>query len=217
MNPETFLENPEGIESLSETERDALQDALRARAIEAGHLPRDLIPLARMLSPRVELTLEGLRVCAYPAGEHLAMRILRRADIPKEHASSFAAPRERDYAVAFVDPQALSYRNFENILPLDDHFKGVRCTLQDHTTVQDVLHTLRLRGPTARLKSLHDASRDHISRYTLLLYVTGGVGTPALEVAGAALDDIDVLVTDDRIDASSAEILTEAGIDVRIA
>ncbi len=33
----------------------------------------------------------------------------------------------------------------------------------------------------------------------------------------AALDDIDVLVTDDRIDASSAEILTEAGIDVRIA
>ncbi len=33
----------------------------------------------------------------------------------------------------------------------------------------------------------------------------------------AALDDIDVLITDDRIDQSSIDILTDAGIDVRIS
>jgi uncharacterized protein (TIGR02996 family) len=39
----------------------------------------------------------------------------------------------------------------------------------------------------------YDAARQHVSKYTLLIYLTGGTGTPALQIENVSIDSLDAM------------------------
>jgi hypothetical protein len=168
----------------------------------------------------------------------------------------------------FVDPLELSYRTFENIVPLDRrHGSLPALALRSQSALGEQVYTFSLDAPADALESLHeldtlglyvpplfagyrggkrflfhsarlaevlgqalrealpeemlrgfshvnpvfrcnrfepgdepfhahldnpcsDPSREHVSRYTLLLCLTGGTGAPALRIADLALQTL---------------------------
>ncbi|AQZ68233.1 unnamed protein product [[Actinomadura] parvosata subsp. kistnae] len=212
-------------------------------------------------------TVDGLDVCWHPTARFKAVRFIDAELIDERVRELFARPSAQApyLAAVFADPHELSFRTFENIVPLDRLFESVPLEMElDGATehAEGVLsYTLRLpeqaRDRLARLDALglyvpplnaasrggerfifhsallaealtaavadalppsvaegfshvnpvfrcnafepgdanfhlhrdtpyYDAARGHISRYTLLLYVTGGTGSPALDLAGGA-------------------------------
>lgn len=216
---------------------------------------------------------DGLAVSWHPTARFKQVRFVDAELIDGEARELFARPIETmpDLAAVFADPRELSFRTFENILPLDRLFSDVPLDLE--LTGRDEFakdaYTLSLRLPDSarsRLESLdglnlyvpplnassrggerfifhsgslaealtaavrkampeslldgfshvnpvfrcnrfepgdanfhphldtpyYDAARKHVSRYTVLLYLTGGEGEPALDLAeGGALTAIE--------------------------
>lgn len=218
-------------------------------------------------------TLDGLAISWHPTVRYKAVRFVDAERIDADVRELFTRPSEAapHLAAVFVDPRELSFRTFENILPLDRLFAdtGLEFELAKRVELAKDAYSFSLRLPAparARLESLdalnlyvpplnaasrggdrfifhsallaealtaavveampqslldgfshvnpvfrcnrfepgdahfhrhrdtpyYDAARGHISRYTVLIYLTGGSAAPALDlVTGAALTDIE--------------------------
>ncbi|GAB2596048.1 hypothetical protein GCM10027168_31000 [Streptomyces capparidis] len=246
-------------------------------ALSAGRAPAEEVEryLAEVDATDAEpaATLDGLAVCWHPTVRYKAVRFVEAERIDAGVRELFARPSEDapHLAAVFVDPRELSFRTFENILPLDRLFAGDRLELElaDPVELAGDAYTFSLRlpdGARARLERLdaldlyvpplnaasrggdrfifhsallaealteavakalpqpllegfshvnpvfrcnrfepgdgnfhrhrdtpyYDAARRHVSRYTVLLYLTGGSGAPALDLTGGpALTEIE--------------------------
>ncbi|MFI0449450.1 hypothetical protein [Actinomadura sp. 6N118] len=218
-------------------------------------------------------TIDGLAVSWHPTARFKVVRFIDAERIDADVRDLFARPIETApyLAAVFADPRELSFRTFENILPLDRLFSDVpleleltECeefakgaytfSLQLPPTARarlEELDSLELYVPplnaasrggdrfifhsamlaealtTAVTKAMsqlvrdgfshvnpvfrcnrfepgdanfhrhrdtpyYDSARHHVSRYTLLLYMTGGSATPVLDLTdGAALKEIE--------------------------
>ncbi|GAB7029075.1 hypothetical protein AB0G35_12335 [Streptomyces sp. NPDC021749] len=221
------------------------------------------------------MTLDGLSISWHPTARHKSVRFVDAQRIDADVRELFARPSEgAPHLVAvFVDPRELSFRTFENIVPLDHLFTAVPLDLElaDPVELGRDAYALSLHLPDAaragleRLDSLnlyvpplnassrggerfifhsallaealtkavsaampeamldgfshvnpvfrcnrfepgdsnflhhrdtpyYDAARGHVSRYTVLLYLTGGSAEPALDlVGGPAVSEIEPL------------------------
>ncbi|MEU7739768.1 hypothetical protein [Nonomuraea sp. NPDC049158] len=217
-------------------------------------------------------TVDGLDISWHPSARFKAVRFIDAERIDERVRDLFARPSaDAPYlAAVFVDPHELSFRTFENIIPLDRLFEDVPLEAElagrvEHTegvfsfslrlpaqaqarlaqldelnlyvpplnaasrggerfifhsallaealtaAVADALPPATAEGfshvnPVFRCNRFEpddanfhrhrdtpyfDAARRHISRHTVLLYLTGGTGSPALDlVGGAALSEI---------------------------
>ncbi|WP_255953243.1 hypothetical protein [Streptomyces odontomachi] len=208
-------------------------------------------------------TLDGLAISWHPTARHKAVRFVDAERIDADVRELFARPSTAApyLAAVFVDPRELSFRTFENILPLDRLFEDtpLKLDLTDRVELTEGAYTFSLGLPDAaracleRLDSLdlyvpplnagsrggerfifhstllaealteavtaaapeplregfshvnpvfrcnrfepgdplfhrhrdtpyYDAERQHVSRYTVLIYLTGGTGDPALDL-----------------------------------
>jgi hypothetical protein len=227
------------------------------------------------------LELDGLSVSFHPSARFKALRFVEADRIDEAHRPLFARPSPGmpHLAAVFVDPEEFSYRNFENILPLDSWFASVdlECELANraklgagrearayqfklempeparaalaqldaldlYLTPQNpesrggarfIFHSARLSeslgaavraalpkrwrkgfshvNPVFRCNRFapgdakfhrhvdtpyYDAARKHVSRYTMLIYLTGGTGgrQPVLQIGDdIVLDEIDAM------------------------
>lgn len=212
-------------------------------------------------------TVDGLDLSWHPSARFKAVRFIDAERIDERVRDLFARPSaDAPYlAAVFVDPHELSFRTFENIVPLDRLFEDVPLEAEPAGRAEHAegvfSFSLRLpeetRARLARLDELNlyvpplnaasrggerfifhsallaealtaavadalppavvvgfshvnpvfrcnrfepgdanfhrhrdtpyfDAARRHISRYTVLLYLTGGTGSPALDLVGGA-------------------------------
>lgn len=220
-------------------------------------------------------TLDGLAISWHPTVHHKAVRFVDAERIDPDVRELFARPSAAapHMAAVFVDPRELSFRTFENIVPLDGLFGDVWTKLEPKLTEPVELakdaYSSSLQLPDAARTSLesldsldlyvpplnagsrggerfifhsallaealtqavaeampqslldgfshvnpvfrcnrfepgdgnfhrhrdtpyYDAARGHVSRYTLLIYLTGGSAEPALDLtSGATLTEID--------------------------
>jgi hypothetical protein len=205
--------------------------------------------------------LDGLRVSFHPTVRYKAVRFFDASRGDDRFARPL--PHLPQLAAGFVDPEELSFRNFENIVSLDGFFDASPLALIDRTRFGDkqvyaftldaaaplkerllklddlglyvaplnagsrggqryIFHSTQLAesltsavkeglgksllggfshvNPVFRCNRFEpgdekfhqhfdtpyfDAGRKQVSRYTLLIYLTGGTGAPSLEVEGA--------------------------------
>ena len=249
--------------------------AARAERPErAGEVARYLAEVDA-LDPEPAAVLDGLGIAWHPSRRHKAVRFVDAERIDPAVRDRFARPSQDapHLAAVFVDPRELSFRTFEDIVPLDRLFEsgplalslarrkklakdaysfavepsaGTRLRLErldglglyvpplnaasrggerfifhsallaealteavkqamprsllgGFSHVNPVFRCNRFEPGDPKFHShydtpYYDAARHHISRYTVLLYLTGGAGapgTPALELGGkAALSEI---------------------------
>ncbi|MGW1373943.1 hypothetical protein ACWD6P_06615 [Streptomyces sp. NPDC002446] len=233
--------------------------------------------------------LDGLGISWHPTARHKALRFIDAERIDPEVRELFARPSAGapHLAAVFVDPRELSFRTFENIVPLDRLFADVPLELgltepvelakgayasslrlpDEARAVLERLDALNLyvpplnasaRGgerfifhsallaealtkavaaalPEAVLDGFshvnpvfrgnrfepgdsnfhhhrdtpyYDAARGHVSRYTLLLYLTGGSAEPALDLTGgpaiAEIEPFTCVIFDQRYEHEGA-------------
>ncbi|WP_329518703.1 hypothetical protein [Spirillospora sp. NBC_01491] len=243
--------------------------ALSTGRAEAGEVARYCAEVDAVDAEPVA-TLDGLAISWHPTVRHKAVRFVDAERIEAGARELFARPSEAapHLAAVFVDPRELSFRTYENVLPLDHLFEdaGLEFELTDRETLATDAYSFSLGLPAAararleRLDSLglyvpplnaasrggdrfifhsallagalteavtaalpqldgfshvnpvfrcnrfepddanfhrhldtpyYDAARGHVSRYTVLLYLTGGSAAPVLDLAGgAALEEI---------------------------
>lgn len=84
------------------------------------------------VDPEPAAVLDGLAVCWHPTARFKAVRFVDAEDLDPDVRELFARPCEAApyLAAVFADPRELSFRNFENIVPLDDVFAGVPLELK---------------------------------------------------------------------------------------
>ncbi|MUL44052.1 hypothetical protein FZ103_23295 [Streptomonospora sp. PA3] len=249
-------------------------------------------------------TLDGLALHWHPTARFKAVRFVDAEDLGADVRDLFARPsREAPHlAAVFADPHELSFRDFENILPLDRVFArsesggGFDLELADPREFAPGAYTFALRLPGTdreRLRRLdamdlyvtplnsasrggerfifhsqlladaltravtegvpepllegfshvnpvfrcnrfepgdanfhlhrdtpyYDASREHISRYTVLIYLTGGTAEPVLDLAGGGalrrIDPFTCVVFDQRYQHEGAPYLDERKVFLR--
>jgi hypothetical protein len=265
--------DPALMQQLSPQERQSLGTWLRDRffALSAGPregeaLFREVVELVR--APAIA-QLDGLSLSFHPSARFKALRFLQAERLPAELRAMFARPSSAmpHLAAVFADPEELSFRTFENIVPLDRLFertplalalkgrvrlsekggapayrfeiapsdatreallgldglglyleplnagsRGGRRFIFHSERLSDALGLAvreampkRLLGGFSHVNPIfrcnrfepgderfqhhvdtpyYDAARHHASRYTLLLYLTGGTGAPALRLQG---------------------------------
>ncbi|WP_436776996.1 hypothetical protein [Yinghuangia sp. YIM S09857] len=222
--------------------------------------------------------IDGLAVCWHPSARFTALRFVEAARLEQEVDGTtrdlFARPSDDapHLAAVFADPRELSFRTFENIVPLDRFFtdmpsdvlsagtatelapgayvtrlevsdecrarlmrlddlnlyvpplnsvsrggerfifhsavladalgRAVKAALPDDVLdgfshVNPVFRANRFRPGDGKFRHhldtpYYDRARGHVSRYTVLLYLTGGTGEPALRLTDlATLTDIE--------------------------
>ncbi|MHA4816794.1 hypothetical protein ACXZ65_20830 [Streptomyces aculeolatus] len=254
-----------------------LRDRFFALSAAAGQAPAEEVDRYRALVDAAEAeptaVLDGLAVSWHPTARFKAVRFVDAERIDADVRELFARPSENApyLAAVFADPREMSFRTYENILPLDRLFADgeLDFELTDRTEFAEGAYSFSVGLPAAaraKLASLdaldlyvpplnagsrggdrfifhsallaealteavakalpqprldgfahvnpvfrcnrfepddanfhrhrdtpyYDRSRGHVSRYTVLLYLTGGSGTPALDLTGAAgLTDIE--------------------------
>ena len=108
---------------------------------------RCLLPIARPVAMRSSvrswphghrlptLVLEGLSIYFHPTAGAKLVRFVDEEKIPLALRDKFARPSAQlpHLCAVFVDPEELSYRTYENILPLDRYFShgALDATLHD--------------------------------------------------------------------------------------
>ena len=246
-------------------------------ALSDGQAPAEEVDRYRALVDATDTeavaVVDGLAVCWHPTARFKAVRFVDAECIDASVRELFARPSEAMpyLAAVFADPDELSFRTFENILPLDHLFPGpplgleltgredladdvfsfslqmpsvVRACLDGLDSLglyvaplnaasrggtRFIFHSALLaEGLTAAVERAlppslldgfshvnpvfranrfepgdalfhrhrdtpyYDAARQQVSRYTVLLYLTGGSGEPAFDLAaGPALADIE--------------------------
>ncbi|QKG21597.1 hypothetical protein [Actinomadura verrucosospora] len=262
-------------------------------ALSAGRAPAEEIDAYRAEVDAADAapaaTLDGLAVCWHPTARFKQVRFVDAERIDAGVRDLFARPVAAmpDLAAVFADPRELSYRTFENILPLDRLFAGVPLDLEltGREEFAEGAHAFSLRLPAAARSALedldslelyvpplnassrggerfifhsgllagaltaavrealpdaaldgfahvnpvfrcnrfepgdanfhahldtpyYDAARGHVSRYTVLIYLTGGEGDPALDLAGGgaltAIDPFTCVIFDQRYEHEGA-------------
>ncbi|MDW6059116.1 hypothetical protein SAZ11_15125 [Streptomyces sp. FXJ1.4098] len=262
-------------------------------ALSTGGAPADEVAryLAEVDAVDTEpaATLDGLGISWHPTVRFKAVRFVDAERIDADVRELFARPsQEAPYlAAVFVDPRELSFRTFENIVPLDrllaDTPLDLDLTRRAELAEGAYSFSLRLpaaaRGHLERLDALnlyvpplnsgsrggerfifhsaqlaealtkavakalpqplrdgfshvnpvfrcnrfepgdanfhrhrdtpyYDAERHHVSRYTLLLYLTGGSATPALDLTGgvalAEIEPFTCVIFDQRYEHEGA-------------
>lgn len=265
-------------------------------ALSTGEAPADEVAeyLAEVDATDTEpvTTLDGLAVSWHPTARHKAVRFVDAERIDAGVRELFARPSAAApyLAAVFVDPRELSFRTFENILPLDRLFADtpLELRLDDRVQLAEGAYTFSLGLPDAaracleRLDTLnlyvpplnagsrggerfifhsallaealtkavaaaapeplrenfshvnpvfrcnrfepgdtlfhrhrdtpyYDAERRHVSRYTVLIYLTGGTAEPVLDLTeGVTLDSIDAftcVIFDQRYEHEGAPYL----------
>ncbi|GAA2431771.1 hypothetical protein GCM10010191_52030 [Actinomadura vinacea] len=241
-------------------------------ALSTGQAPGDEVARYRAEVDATDAapvaTLDGLAISWHPTARHKAVRFVDAERIDEGVRELFARPSEDapHLAAVFADPRELSFRTFENILPLDDLFAdaGLEFELTERAEVSKDAYSFSVLLPDAARASLerldaldlyvpplnagsrggdrfifhsallaealtqavakampepqiegfshvnpvfrcnrfepgdanfhrhldtpyYDAARKHVSRYTVLLYLTGGQGAPALDLTGGAV------------------------------
>jgi hypothetical protein len=99
------------------------REAFRARLVRA----RDELEAS---GPVIQL--DGLAMSWHPSPRFCALRMVAPERIEASLRPLFArirASEAGELAAVFVDPEEFSYRNFENILPLDRYFEGLELDL----------------------------------------------------------------------------------------
>ncbi|GAB3835918.1 hypothetical protein GCM10027610_034900 [Dactylosporangium cerinum] len=114
-------------------------------------------------------SVDGLDVSWHPTARYKAVRLVDadRIDEPVRHLFARPAPDAPHLAAAFADPHELSFRTFENIVPLDRLFEDVALDVElaGHTARAEGVHTFEVRLPAE--------ARDRLERLDELnLYVT---------------------------------------------
>ncbi|MCA9683451.1 MAG: hypothetical protein KC457_14725, partial [Myxococcales bacterium] len=72
------------------------------------------------------ICVDGLSLACTPSARFCLLRFISRDRIAASLHPHFAAnPARPELVMAFVDPSELSYRSFENIIELDDHFSDL--------------------------------------------------------------------------------------------
>ncbi|GAA4636684.1 hypothetical protein GCM10023196_087410 [Actinoallomurus vinaceus] len=249
-------------------------------ALSTGRAPADEVARYRAQVDATDTgpttALDGLAVCWHPTARFKAVRFVDAERLDADVRDLFARPSETApyLAAVFVDPRELSFRTFENILPLDRLFADAGPDLKlieltERAEFAKDAYSFALRLPAAaraRLEHLdsldlyvpplnaasrggdrfifhsallaealtaavakampqsslegfshvnpvfrcnrfepgdanfhrhrdtpyYDAARKHVSRYTVLLYLTGGSGAPVLDLTdGGALEEIE--------------------------
>ncbi|WP_405614485.1 hypothetical protein [Streptomyces sp. NBC_01508] len=284
---------------MSDQLRDQLRDESRVElrdqffTLSAGQAPADEVAHYRAQVNATETefaaTIDGLAISWHPTARHKSVRFVEAELIDADVRELFARPSEDApyLAAVFVDPRELSFRTYENILPLDRLFTGVPLDLEltERAELAAGVHAFALRLPADARASLerldtlnlyvpplnavsrggeryifhsalladaltgamaqalpeplrdgfshvnpvfrcnrfepddtnfhrhrdtpyYDAGRRHISRYTVLLYLTGGSAEPALDLTPvASLTEIDAftcVVFDQRYEHEGA-------------
>lgn len=265
----------------SSAEREELGRHLRDRFFELARAKQDdpeLRALVDAIDPEPATHVDGLAVAWHPTARYKALRFVEASRLDETVRDRFARPAAPHLAAVFVDPSELSFRTYENIVPLDRLFESIdgaqlkvglasRKKLAKTADIYSfaIEPTAPLRAALSRLDALglyvpplnavsrggeryifhsalladaltaamreampkslmagfshvnpifrcnrfeptderfhrhhdtpyFDAARQHVSRYTVLLYLTGGTGAPALDVTGhAQLETIDEL------------------------
>jgi hypothetical protein len=293
---------------------------LRDRFFElsAGRAPADEVDRYRAQVDAADTepiaTVDGLAISWHPTARFKAVRFVDAGRIDAGVRELFARPSEAapHLAAVFVDPREMSFRTFENIVPLDHLFADsglfgdTVLELTDRTEVAKDAYAFSLRLPAQARTSLerldeldlyvpplnaasrggdryifhsallaealgtavagalppalldgfshvnpvfrcnrfepgdtnfhrhrdtpyYDAARGHVSRYTVLLYLTGGSAAPALDLTGgaalAAIDPFTCVIFDQRYEHEGAPyrdgrkvflrtelVFTEAGV-----
>lgn len=221
--------------------------------------------LLAALHPAAECSVLGLQISFHPTARLRMLRVLSEELIPTEIRSLCVQAAEAlpQLRIVFVDPEELSYRSFENIIPLDRYFDQAPLSLQltqrkklqpsgqSHSFQLEasaetkralegidaldlyvkplnastrggerfIFHSAKLSevltqavrsalpkrlltgfshvNPVFRCNRFEpgddkfhrhvdtpyfDAAQHHVSRYTLILYLTGGAANPALSI-----------------------------------
>lgn len=241
--------------------------------------------------PTPAWSVEGVAISYHPTAQQSMLRVLSEELIPIEVRSLCAQPSAElpHLRAVFVDPQELSYRSFENIIPLDRYFerepielqltqpqalgsKGQIHSFQLEASVRTkqrllgiddldlyvkplnacsrggerflfhsatlghvltdairsalpkkLLHHFSHVNPVFRCNRFEpgddkfhrhvdtpyfDAARHHVSRYTVLLYLTGGSARPALalgpELALQHIEPMTCVIFDQSIEHEGA-------------
>ena len=104
------------------------------------------------MNPEPVARVDGLGVSYFPTARCKAVRFVEVAQLPADVAQLFArAPSVPELAIAFVDPAELSYRTFENIVPLDRVVGTPAITLSDHRTPRAGVHLFTTSGAASLL------------------------------------------------------------------
>ncbi len=278
-----IVSSPNMLHELSTAELRELGVALRDEYFSLSSRERassgesEFRALVRAVDLPEAIELEGLPMHFHPTARCKLLRFVDEERIPSAVRFLFAHPVQQlpHLCAVFVDPEALSYRTFENIIPLDRYFshgalalslgtptplgKSVRGysipLVADADTRQRLLgldaldlyvpplnassrggeryifHAARLAetlttalraalpakvldgfshvNPVFRASRFapgdrkfkrhvdtpyYDAARKQVSRYTLLLYLTGGRGNPTLQIGeDLAITHIDAM------------------------
>lgn len=280
---DAFAADPTKLPTLAAEEQLALGTWLRDKYFALSSRDRSqggddsFRALVAAYQPLPPLVVEGLSFHFHPTARCKLVRFVDEERLALELRPLFARPVPAlpHLCAVFVDPEELSYRTFENIIPLDRYFshgpldvslddrkklgrKGERytfrlnasdtakqrlCSLDDldlyvsplnassrggerfifHCArLSEVLTTaLRSALPKSLVKNFshvnpvfranrfepgdhkfhrhndtpyYDAAREQVSRYTLIVYLTGGKGNPTLRIDDdVALDQIDAM------------------------
>jgi hypothetical protein len=120
MNSETSMTSTTPSDARARALRDRYFALAEAHASEAERAAlRDEIAA---LDVGPTLALEGLDMAWHPSRRFRVPRFVARERIPEPLRERFTSPPgSPELAAVFVDPDELSYRNFENILPLDHY------------------------------------------------------------------------------------------------
>ncbi|MFO0654206.1 MAG: hypothetical protein U0787_03920 [Polyangia bacterium] len=179
-NPETkwafVAEHPESIKTLSDGDAHALGCWLRdtyfalSVANRASGGDAQFRAIVAAWSPPPTLVLEGLSIYFHPTAGAKLVRFVDEEKIPLALRDKFARPSAQlpHLCAVFVDPEELSYRTYENILPLDRYFS--------HGSLDATLHDrkrLAKKGDrySFRLQVSEDTQRRLLSLDKLGLYV----------------------------------------------
>jgi hypothetical protein len=106
-----------------------------------------------------EVRVDGLRVSAHPTARHKVVRFFDASLVDAAVREQFARPLPHlpHLAAAFVDPEELSFRTFENIVSLDGFFDGagLELGLVDRTRFGDKnVYAFSLDAPDATKQRL---------------------------------------------------------------
>lgn len=132
-----IAEHPSVWCSLSDDERRAVGELLRDRFFELSALPAGeredaaFRSLVQAIDPVPPGQVEGLSLSFHPTARFQALRFVDEARLDPASRALFARPcRELpELAAVFVDPEELSFRTFENIVPLDRHFEAASLSI----------------------------------------------------------------------------------------
>lgn len=118
------------------------------------------------------LELDGLSLSFFPSARFKSLRFVEADRIDDAHRPLFARPSAPmpNLAAVFVDPEEFSYRNFENILPLDHWFAGVELDL-DLSDRKRLGHGKQAPAYQFRLQASPDARSALVGLDALGLYL----------------------------------------------